>query len=151
MNESPLLPGLARPVPMPDGLDAAYWQGLAAGELRIQRCAVCGTWQVPPEWICHACHAWHPQWSPVAPEGVVYTWMRVRHPVHPALRERVPYVVVVVTVPAAGNVKLLGNLLGDPEQDVRIGAPVEGVFERHPEGHVLLQWRRASAGETGAT
>jgi hypothetical protein len=38
---------------------------------------------------------------------------------------------------------MVGNLIGDPAQDVRIGAEVEGVFEHHQEtrpSYSLLQW-----------
>ncbi len=39
---------------------------------------------------------------------------------------------------------MIGNLLGDPMQTVHIGAPVEGIFETHPDGDpqfTLLQWK----------
>ena len=36
-------------------------------------------------------------------------------------------------LPHADDVRMIGNLLGDPEQDVRIGAPVEAAFEPHDE------------------
>jgi hypothetical protein len=39
---------------------------------------------------------------------------------------------------------MIGNLLGDPMQNVDIGAEVEGVFEHHLDAHSpysLLQWR----------
>ncbi len=45
-----------------------------------------------------------------------------------------------------GNIRMLGNLLGDPHQDVTIGAPVEAVFEPHddaPSPYTLVQWRIA--------
>jgi hypothetical protein len=41
---------------------------------------------------------------------------------------------------------MLGNLLGDPKEEVRMGAAVEGVFEHHPQADppfTLLQWRYA--------
>ena len=40
---------------------------------------------------------------------------------------------VLVTLPHAGGVRMVGNLLGDPLQDVAIGADVEGVFEAHDD------------------
>jgi uncharacterized OB-fold protein len=66
--------------------------------------------------------------------------------VHPALREHGPYIVVVVELPHAGKVRMLGNLLGDPRQEVVIGAPVEAVFEHHNDAEppfTLVQWRYA--------
>jgi len=53
--------------------------------------------------------------------------------VHPALKNHGPYLAVLVELPHAGNVRMLGNLLGDPQQEVVIGAAVEAVFEPHDE------------------
>jgi hypothetical protein len=39
---------------------------------------------------------------------------------------------------------MVGNLLGDPRQNVAIGTDVEGVFEHRTESdpaYSLLQWR----------
>ena len=128
MNAPYLPPGLPVPVPEPDGVSAPYWNGLRAGVLRVQRCTHCGAWQFGPEWICHACLRFDPGWTEVAATGRIYSWERVWHPVHPALRERGPYLAVLVELPHAGNVRMVGNLLGDPQQKVRIGAEVDGVF-----------------------
>ena len=144
MNAPYLPPGLPVPVSEPDGVSAPYWNGLRAGVLRVQRCAHCGAWQFGPEWICHACLRFDPAWVEIAPAGRIYSWERVWHPVHPALKEHGPYLAVLVELPQAGNVRLVGNLLGDPMQEVRIGAAVEGVFENHPDAappYSLLQWR----------
>ena len=141
-----LPPGLPRPLPEPDGLDAPYWDGARAGELRVQRCRPCRTWQWGPEWICHRCLAFELEWTAVAPRGLIYSWERAWHPVHPALRGHGPYVVVLVELPYAGGVRMIGNLIGDPVQEVRIGAPVEAVFEAHDDvapPFTLVQWRRS--------
>jgi uncharacterized OB-fold protein len=53
---------------------------------------------------------------------------------------------VLVELPDAGNVRMVGNLLGDPQQDVRIGADVEAVFEPHDDANppfTLVQWKLA--------
>ena len=143
MNEYYLNPGL--PQPMPGALDEAYWQGLENNELRLQRCTDCARWQWGPEWICHHCHSDQMSFEAVPPVGIIYSYERVWHPVHPALKDQGPYLVVLVEIPAADNVRVLGNLLGDPHQDVTIGAAVAGVFEHHPDGDpapfTLLQWR----------
>lgn len=138
-----LKPGLPQPVPAPDGLDAPFWAGLAEEEIRIQRCNACHGWQWGPEWICHACLSDDLAFEAVRGEGVIYSYERVWHPVHPALAEQGPYLIVLVALPHAGNVRLVGNLLGDPHQEVVIGAPVTAVFEHHREADppfTLLQW-----------
>jgi uncharacterized OB-fold protein len=52
--------------------------------------------------------------------------------------------VVLVELPQAGGVRLMGNLLGDQKRDPRIGAEAEAVFEDHDEGFTLVQWRLIS-------
>jgi uncharacterized OB-fold protein len=146
MSEAYLPPGLPAPVPERDGLSAPYWEGLKENVLKIQRNPATGVWQWPPQWITHDTQSFAVDWVEVAPRGRIYSWTRVWHPVHPALKDAGPYIVVVVELPEAGNVRLLGNLLGDPRQDVRIGAEAEGVFEHHPDAqppYSLLQWRVA--------
>ncbi len=144
-SKSGYLPaGLPIPVAEPDGLSAPYWAGLRESRLLVQRCAHCDTWQFGPEWLCHRCHAFDPPWTEVEPRGRIFSWERVWHPSHPALRQHGPYVAVLVEIPQARGVRMVGNLLGDPMQTVVIDAEVEGVFEHHPDfdpPYSLLQWR----------
>lgn len=136
--------GLPIPISEGDGLSEPFWSGLQEGRLRIQRCAHCQTWQFGPEWLCHHCLEFDPAWQDVEPVGKIYSWERVWHPSHEALKGHGPYIAVLVELPEAGNVRLVGNLLGDPLQDVVIGADVVGEFEHHPDAnppYSLLQWR----------
>ena len=145
MSGAYLAPGLPAPVPSPDGLDAPYWAGARAHELRIQRCDQCAAFQWGPEWICHRCLSFEVGWAPVSGRGRIYSWERVWHPVHPALKEQGPYLIVLVDLCDADDVRVIGNLLGDPAQPVEIGAEVEAVFEDHddaPHPYTLVQWRR---------
>ena len=144
MSASYLAPGL--PQPMPDGLDQRYWEGLTDEQIYLQRCTDCGGWQWGPEWICHRCLSFDLEFEAVAPTGRIYSFERVWHPVHPALNEQGPYIVVLVELPQADDVRLVGNLLGDPHQEVPFGAEVQAVFEHHTDADTpftLLQWRFA--------
>ncbi|MGH7962632.1 MAG: Zn-ribbon domain-containing OB-fold protein [Candidatus Binatia bacterium] len=133
-------PGMPLPGPASDGLDAAFWEGTRNHRLLVQRCTACGTFQFGPEWICHHCRSDQLGWHECAGRGRVYAFERVWHPVHPALKDRVPYLIVLVELPDAGSVRLVGNLLDDPCQDVQIGAEVEVAWEDHEEA-TLPQWR----------
>ncbi len=144
MSTTYLPDGLPVPTTAPDGLADPYWQGTREGKLRIQRCRGCSAWQWGPEWICHRCHAFDLGWEDIAGQGVIYSYMRPHHPVHTALAGHGPYIVVLVELPAYGNVRMVGNLLGDPMQEVRIGDAVEAVFEPHDGAatpYTLVQWR----------
>ena len=136
--------GLPSPMATRDGIDEPYWQGLRDNQLMVQRCNDCQQWQWGPEWICHACRSFDIAWSEIESKGVIYSWERVWHPVHPALQEHCPYIVVLVELPHANNIRMVGNLLGDAQQDINIGSPVTGVFEHHPNAKnpfTLLQWQ----------
>lgn len=87
----------------------------------MQRCAHCQAWQFGPEWICHACLQFDPAWVEVF-VGLIFSWERIWHPAHPALKDHGAYLAVVVELPHAGRVRMVGNLLGDPLQQVHIRA-----------------------------
>ena len=79
-------------------------------------------------------------WEKVAPEGIIYSSTTP----HPSTRlERPRSISSLVELPHAGNVRMIGNLLGDPHQDVIIGSRV-GVFEPHDDTdppYTLVQWK----------
>lgn len=139
--------GLPQPAPYPDGLAAEYWEAARRHELLVQRCNACRAWQWGPEFICHQCHSFDLGYERVSGRGRVYSWERAWYPVHPALKEAVPYIVVLVELPDAGDVRMVGNLLGDGQQEVVIGSEVEAVYEDHEEAdpaYTLVQWRAVS-------
>lgn len=135
--------GLPIPVPVEDGLDAPFWHGLREERLLLQRCNGCDGWQWGPEYVCHRCHSFNLRFDETPADGILYSHQRVWHPVHPSLAEQGPYVIALVELPAAGGVRIVGNLIGDPMQPLRIGSRVTGVFEHHPDDdppYTLLQW-----------
>tara|TARA_Y100000588_G_C13727313_1_gene699912 strand:- start:36 stop:323 length:288 start_codon:yes stop_codon:yes gene_type:complete len=92
--------------------------------------------------MCHTCNSFELDWVAVEPTGKIYSWQRPHHPVHNALSDRGPYIIVLVELPHADDIRMVGNLLGDPSQDIEIGAPVSVVFEDR-EGDpdfTLVQW-----------
>ena len=137
--------GLPTPAPDIDGLGAEFWEATQRHELLVQRCNACENWQWGPEHICYECHSFDLGYQRVSGRGTVYSWERVWYPVHPALQTALPYMVVLVELPDAGNVRMVGNLVGqDPEEEIAIGTAVEAVFEDHGEGDdafTLVQWR----------
>ncbi len=142
MRDSYLPPGLPAPRPSPDGLDAPFWAAAKRHELLVQRCNACNGSQWGPEFICFRCRSFDLRWERVAGRGRIFSWERIWHPVHPALKDACPYLVVLVELPDADNVRMVGNLLGDAMQQVEIGGAVEAVFEDHPdEDFTLVQWR----------
>jgi uncharacterized protein len=143
--ETPPVMRTARP--RDDGLDVAHWEGLRAGELRVQRCARCGHWIWAPRPICPRCHSFDLEWPVVEAAGVIYSWTRTWQPFSPELSGHVPFVVALAELPAAGQRRLLGVLRdGDGDStDVRVGQAVKGEIDPPPtrDGWPVLRWRRA--------
>ena len=138
--------GLPIPVASPDGLDAPFWEAAARDVLMLQVCEDCGYHQWGPEWVCHQCHSENVSFKEIEPRGKIYSYERVWHPVHPALKEQGPYLIVLVEFPNYTQARMVGNLLGDPEQEVVIGSSVEAVFEHHADDdppYTLVQWQIA--------
>jgi uncharacterized protein len=141
--ESYVLPERVSPAPEGD-LDAAYWKAVRDERLLVLRCDSCHEWLWGPEWICPACHSFQMSWTEVPRVdgqyvGVIYSWERIWHPTDARLGQTVPFVVYMVSIPSAGNIRMLGNLVGDQTAEVEIGASVRAVFEHH-EQFTLVQW-----------
>ena len=132
--------------PTQDGVDQPFWEGLAQGELRIQRCAKCERWIWAPQWRCAECGSWDMNWRATPARGTVYSWTRTWHPFSPEMRDVLPYLVVLVELPEAGAVRLAG-LLADVHA-LAIGDAVEGVIQPPSErtsNQAVLRWRRIAA------
>ena len=131
-------PGLTmRPLVTPD--TAFFWEGTAAGELRIQRCESCGTLRHPPGPCCPACGAMNQGYVVAAGTGEVYSYVVHHHP--PVPGKRLPMVVALVQLPE--GVRMVGEMPGVRPDQVRIGLPVRAMFVRVDEDLTVPAWRPA--------
>jgi len=120
-----------------------------AGMLTLQRCQSCRHIQHPPEEVCESCQGVEFSAFESAGRGRVESAVVVHHPVHPALSERVPYAVVLVSVGDAPGILIAGNVRGTAPEQVKIGDEVRVVFEsvtdpRNGEGLTIPQWEIVS-------
>lgn len=125
-------------------LTPANHEWFTSATLAVQTCADCGALQHPPEEVCHRCGAMRFTTSPLAPHGTVYSYTVAHYPVHRALADSVPYAVVLVALDEAPQVRVIGNVVGIPPSQVRIGMAVEATWEERvaDDGALirLLQW-----------
>jgi uncharacterized protein len=121
-----------------------FWDGARDGELRVQRCAECGRLRHPPGPMCPACHATEHDHVVANGRGTVHSYVVHHHP--PVPGRTPPFVVALVDLEE--GVRVVGNLLDCPPGQVRIGMPVELVFEQVDEELTLPQWRPAGAPRT---
>lgn len=137
-NVRPTLAGIG-PLPQPDEISEPFWAACREGRLVLQRCADCATFQHPPEFLCHHCRSENLTWQEVAQTGTVYTAVNVTHQVFPGTENLLPYNIVLVEVDGAG-IRVFGNVLGAAYEDIKIGAPVDLMFDPVSEDITLPRW-----------
>jgi len=126
------------------GLDRPYWDALAQGRLALPRCAGCSRWHWPAVARCGDCGGWDIHWHDVSPHGTIFSWIRTWHPFAGTESLPVPFISVIVELPEAGGIRLLG-LMEEEEGDCAVGLPVTArISERgFGEGTIpVLRWRR---------
>lgn len=128
--------------PADDGLDAPHWAALRAGRLELQRCHDCAAWTWSPRPLCPHCHSFDMGWQQVDPAGRIFSWTRTWQPFTPEATGHLPYVVVLVELPAADNRRVVGVLEHADGLTPRIGAAVRGEVVAAPDAEhwPLLRW-----------
>ena len=116
-----------KPLPRIDEESRGYWEALARHELYFQRCRACGTRRLPPRALCPSCLSAATEWVRASGRGTVYSFTVTYQNQAPGFREEVPYVLAVVRLDEGPQ--LMTNVVGCAPDAVRIGMPVEVVFE----------------------
>jgi uncharacterized OB-fold protein/acyl dehydratase len=119
---------------------AFFWEGTAAGELRIQHCPACGRLRHPPGPMCPSCGADKQDWIVAAGEGTVFSYVVHHHPKVPG--KQLPFVVALVELDE--GVRMLGELIEVDPGDVSVGLPVRIALTRIDDELTLPFWRPAS-------
>jgi uncharacterized protein len=135
----PDLGAVMRPVISPD--TSFFWAGTAAGELRIQSCADCGTLRHPPGPMCLQCGSPNPKYVVAAGTGEVFSYVVHHHP--PVPGKRLPLVIALVEL--TEGVRVLGEMVGVDPADVWIGMPVRVDYLRIDDDLTLPAWRPATS------
>ena len=71
------------PVPTPD--TAPYWEGAAAGELRIQQCTSCSEYYFYPRPFCPKCGSGDVEWRVTSGRASLVSYVINHRPVPPAV------------------------------------------------------------------
>ena len=126
-----------RPLPQSDGPDRPFWQALRRREVQVQRCGSCGTHRFPATRYCAHCRSDESEWVAVAPSGTLETWCVFHRPYFEGLP--VPYTVIQVQLDC--GVRVFANPAGVENGALRIGIPVEAVFEDVTGDVTLLMFK----------
>ena len=134
-----------RPLPIP--VTQQFWDGLAAEEARIQHCGACGTWVFYPRARCTNCLSDDLRWETASGRGAIYSYTVARQATHPAFEAEVPQLLAIVELEE--GVRLTTTIVDAAPEDLRVGMPVEAVFDHGEDGMTLLRFRPAGADAVG--
>ncbi|WP_084773069.1 bifunctional MaoC family dehydratase N-terminal/OB-fold nucleic acid binding domain-containing protein [Nonomuraea candida] len=115
---------------------AFFWDGAGQGELRIQSCADCGELRHPPGPLCPRCRSAERTHRVASGTGTLFSYVVHHHP--PVPGRETPFVVGVVELPE--GVRIVGNVVDCPIEEVRIGMPLRVTYRRMDDRLVLPMW-----------
>jgi hypothetical protein len=115
-------PAAGRIVPGESPLTAAYWAAARRGVILLQRCAHCAVVVHPPEPVCPGGAGHELRWFEASGQGRLASFTSVDHAVHPAVRDRLPYLVALVELDEGP--RIVCNLVADSRVEPGPGARV---------------------------
>lgn len=121
-----------------DGDSRMYWEGIARGELRIQRCDVCHRYVFYPRSICPHCFSDQLSWVAASGKGTIYSYTVV-HQAFGAFAGDVPFIIAIVELEE--GVRMMTRIIDSPREHVKIGTPVRVTFESVAEDMTLPYFR----------
>lgn len=101
----------------------AFWEGCKAHKLLLQRCRRCGKVIWPAQYLCPDCLSEDLELTEMSGRGTVYSWEVFRRAFHPAMEEKLPYVVAAVDLEEGA--RMITNLVDCELGQLRCGLPVE--------------------------
>lgn len=119
---------MTRPTPEITAINRPYWDGLAEGALRFQRCDGCGHAWLPPRSHCPACLGTQIRWEAASGGGRIVSWVVYRRAYAPHLKDRIPYNVAIVALDEGP--RLLTNITDSATgEGLSLGAAVDLTIE----------------------
>jgi uncharacterized OB-fold protein len=107
--------GFSRPIPQPDAISAGFWQAAARGELAIQRCAACRSFQHPPRPLCRECGSTELAFETVSGRGTLWSWTTTYHGVLSGFEAALPYTCLVIELAEQPGLFVVSDLVGREE------------------------------------
>jgi uncharacterized OB-fold protein len=117
-----------RVLPTTEELSGFFWTSGADGCLRFLRCSHCRYFIHPPAPYCPECGGRDAAPDVSSGRGTVYSFT-VNHQPWDGSTE--PYIIAVIEMDEQPGLRLMTNVVDVPLDEVRIGMPVEVVFEDH--------------------
>jgi uncharacterized protein len=131
----------SKPIPQPDERSQPFFDGAKRGELMIQRCTACGASLAPGSRACTECLSEAIEWVPASGRATLFTFAVMHQKYHPGFFDELPYNITVVEL--AEGPRLNTNVVGIPNDQLRVGMPLVVTFEDVGDSVVLPKFRPA--------
>src|SRR3989442_11719169 len=115
------------PLPAVEPETEHFWRACRAGRLEITRCHACGWYIHPPRPVCPRCQSRDLGWGVVSGRGTLASFTVNHQRWMPDMD--VPYVIGLVELVEQADLRLTTNIVGCPQDAVRIGMPVRVTFQ----------------------
>lgn len=136
---SEAVPGKAIPVPTPE--TQPFYDGCAAGELRIQRCTDCAQPYFYPRPVCPHCGSFNVEWFTASGDATLYSYV-INHRPAPGFEAEAPYAIAVVQL--AEGPRMMTNIVDCDPADLRVGMDLEVTFRQETDEVTLPVFRPAA-------
>jgi uncharacterized protein len=124
-----------RVLPTTEELSGFFWMSGKDGKLRFLQCSSCSYLIHPPAPICPECHSRDAAPTVVSGRGTLHSFT-VNHQAWDGAGD--VYVIGLVEIDEQPGVRLTTNIVDIEPDEVRIGMPVEVVFEDHDPVYLPL-------------
>jgi len=131
----------AKPLQHLDEENRPWWEALKRHELYLQRCRDCAAIRYYPRAQCPECLSPRTEWIRASGRGKVYTFTATWQNQAAGFRESIPYVMAYVQLDEGP--KMLTNIIDCGPEQVKIGMPVEVVYEDVTAEVTLAKFRPA--------
>ena len=139
-------PAPEKPAPRPTPETAPFWDGCAAGELRIQWCKPCGAAYFYPRPFCPRCGSDEVEWMRASGRARLYSYVINQRPA-PGFAGDAPYAIAVVELEEGP--RMMTNIVGvaNTPENLVLDMPLRVTFERR--GEVSLPMFEPAGGAAG--
>jgi len=116
--------------PVPDDVSKGFWDACNEGRLVVQSCNSCSWLQHPPRPECYSCGSADMGWREMNGRGKIHGYCVMHDSRIRALQEHQPFIIAVIELEDAPEIKMFSHLPGTPVDDnVPVGGAVAVWFE----------------------
>jgi uncharacterized OB-fold protein len=125
---------ISKPIPEADDESRPFYEGGMEGRLMLMQCNNCATIRLPSRRHCDNCLSPDSDWVQASGRGTLRTFGVMHQKYHPAFAPELPYNLAIVELEEGP--RIVTNVIGAANEELRVGMPLVVEFERHADSAV---------------